>query len=164
MANPSLERENTLPSSSGPTATLTITRTLVVADGRGAQLVICSIAPKTSQTPFEAVAKIFDALYYPGKSQEGSHVPRNAAKLADIDCTHEAAALDHLRQTGQTGLSAPKYFGSWTFTLPITYRLYLPLLMLSGCKAAGTSQETGSKHLKTPPWQLNDRPQLRLKE
>ncbi|KAK4244707.1 hypothetical protein C7999DRAFT_34940 [Corynascus novoguineensis] len=39
--------------------------------------------------------------------------------------THEAAAFDHLAKRAQTGggagLLVPNYFGSWTFTLPITY-------------------------------------------
>ncbi|KAH6854968.1 hypothetical protein B0I37DRAFT_304292 [Chaetomium sp. MPI-CAGE-AT-0009] len=120
MAYPPLEPENPLPSSSGPTATLAITGTLAVGDGRGAQLVICSIAPKASQPPFEAVAKIFDALYYSFESREVGHVPSNTAMQADVDYTHEAAALGHLCNMRQTGLTAPEYFGSWTFSLPIT--------------------------------------------
>ncbi len=119
IAYPPLERENTLLlSSSNLTATLTILQTLAVADGRGPQLVICSIAPKTHpQAPYEAVAKIFDPLYYSFECQEAAHVPVNVARAADVDYTHEATTLDHLdkmAQRGYTGLSAPKYFGSWT--------------------------------------------------
>ncbi|AEO68851.1 uncharacterized protein THITE_14952, partial [Thermothielavioides terrestris NRRL 8126] len=124
MAYPPLERENALPSSSGPSATLAITGTLAVGDERGAQLVVCSVAPETSEPPFEAVAKIFDGLYYPFECRHAAHVPTNTAKEADVDYTHEAAALGHLhkaRQSGRTGLCAPKYFGSWTFSLPITH-------------------------------------------
>ncbi|KAK3937952.1 hypothetical protein QBC46DRAFT_391304 [Diplogelasinospora grovesii] len=126
MAYPSLECENTLSSSPAPTATLTILRTLAVADGRGPQLVVCSVAPKTlpkafPQAPYEAVAKIFDPLYYSFENKEAAHVPVNVAWQADVHYTHEAAAYDHLHRTGQTGLFAPEYFGSWTFTLPITH-------------------------------------------
>jgi hypothetical protein len=126
MAYPPLERENALPSSCSPSprAILAITGTLAAGDKRGAQLVVCSVAPKTSQPPFVAVAKIFDALYYSFESRDVSHVPRNTAKQADVDYTHESAALHHLdkaRRNGQTGLAAPKYFGSWTFGLPITH-------------------------------------------
>ncbi|KAL2193044.1 hypothetical protein P885DRAFT_72526 [Corynascus similis CBS 632.67] len=98
MAYPLLERENALPSSSNPSATLAITGTLAVGDERGAQLVVCSVAPKTSQPPFEVVAKIFDALYYPFESRNAAHVPNNTAWQADVDYTHEAAALDHLHK------------------------------------------------------------------
>ena len=123
MAYPPLERKNTPSSSPSPTATctLTIIGTLAVADGRGAQLVVCSVAPKTSPAPFEAVAKIFDPLYYSFECQEAAHVPDNVAWRADVDYTHEAAALNHLEKTGRAGLSAPMYFGSWTFTLPIIH-------------------------------------------
>ena len=119
MAYPPLERKDTLPSSSGPAATLTITGTLAMCDGRGAQLVVCSVASKAAQLPLEAVAKIFDVLYYSFENPDVGHVPSNPAKLADVDYTREAAALDHLRNMRQTGLTAPKYFGSWTFSLPI---------------------------------------------
>lgn len=124
VAYPPLEHENGIPSSSSPRATLAITGILAMGDERGAQLVVCSVAPKTSQPPFEAVAKIFDALYYPFESRVAAHVPSNTAKQADVDYTHEAAALGYLRkarQSGRTGLCAPKYFGSWTFSLPITH-------------------------------------------
>ncbi|KAK3983856.1 hypothetical protein QBC44DRAFT_337983 [Cladorrhinum sp. PSN332] len=125
MAYPPLERENTSSSSPAPAATLTILRTLAVADGRGPQLVVCSVTPKIlpkalPQAPYEAVAKIFDPLYYSFECKEAAHVPVNVAWEADVHYTHEAAAYDHLHRTGQTGLFAPEYFGSWTFTLPIT--------------------------------------------
>ncbi len=119
MAYPPLERKDTLPSSSGPAATLTITGTLAVRDGRGAQLVVCSVASTAGQPPLEAVAKIFDALYYSFENPDVGHVPGNPAKRADVDYTREAAALDHLRNMRQPGLTAPEYLGSWTFSLPI---------------------------------------------
>jgi len=52
---------------------------------------------------------------------------RAAARLTCLTIrlyTHEAAALDHLHkacQSGKTGLAAPKYFGSWTFSLPMSH-------------------------------------------
>lgn len=92
-----------------------------MGDGRGAQLVVCSVVPKAPQPPFEAVAKIYDALYYSFESKEVGHIPCNTAWKADVDYTHEAAALDHLRKVGHSGLTAPEYFGSWTFGLPITH-------------------------------------------
>jgi hypothetical protein len=135
-----LELENTVPSSSpSPTttttasATLTITDTLAAGDGRGAQLVVCSVAAPEKEledtragsaqprAPSEAVAKIFDALYYPFENPEVGHVPTNPAKRADIDYTREAAALGHLRDARRTGLAAPGYLGAWTFGLPVIY-------------------------------------------
>jgi len=85
-------------SSISPTAALTITGTFVVGDGRGAQLVVCSCAP------FDAVVKIFDALYYSFEGKEIRHVPHNTAKVVDV----EAAALEHLCNMHQTGLTAPE--------------------------------------------------------
>ncbi|KAL2167123.1 hypothetical protein VTG60DRAFT_1677 [Thermothelomyces hinnuleus] len=86
---------------------------------------VCSVTPNPCPQESDGiVAKIFDPLYYPFETPETAHVPDNVAWRADVDYTHEAAALDHLdrmRKAGRTGLSAPKYFGSWTFTLPITH-------------------------------------------
>ncbi|KAH6855862.1 hypothetical protein B0I37DRAFT_365995 [Chaetomium sp. MPI-CAGE-AT-0009] len=126
LAYPPLERETTLSSLPAPTAvTLTILSTLAVADGRGAQLVVCSITPNPfPQESSGIVAKIFDPLYYSFEAREAAYVPENVARLADVHYTHEAAALDHLDtmcKAGRTGLAAPKYFGSWTFTLPIVH-------------------------------------------
>lgn len=49
------------------TNTLSVTHELAVANGRGAQLVLCTITPKVPArvTPFQAVAKIYDPLYTP---------------------------------------------------------------------------------------------------
>jgi hypothetical protein len=138
MEYPPLEPPHTSPSPSppapaAPTAELTILNALAVEDGRGPQLVVCSVAPHASPGPdqggppgpYQAVAKIFDPLYYSFENQMASHEPVLVAWQADVDYTHEAAALDHLAKRAQTGtgagLLAPEYFGSWTFTLPITY-------------------------------------------
>ncbi|KAL2160294.1 hypothetical protein VTH06DRAFT_1467 [Thermothelomyces fergusii] len=123
MSYPPLERESGVPSPIGSTATLTITETLAVGDGRGAQVVVCSVAPEPHRRPFVAVAKIFDALYYSFVSRVGGAVPCNTARSADVDYSREAAALDHLRMARRKGLSltAPEFFGSWTFSLPITH-------------------------------------------
>ncbi|KAK3296477.1 uncharacterized protein B0H64DRAFT_321486 [Chaetomium fimeti] len=126
LAYPPLECQNTAISSSpATTATLTVLKTLAVEDGRGAQLVLCSVTPSPwPQGPDEVVAKIFDPLYYSFESPHASHEADDVAWFADVHYTHEAAALHHLdemRKGGRTGLSAPEYFGSWTFTLPITH-------------------------------------------
>ncbi|KAH6839551.1 hypothetical protein B0I37DRAFT_386698 [Chaetomium sp. MPI-CAGE-AT-0009] len=126
LAYAPLECRNTISSTPAATATLTILRTLAVEDGRGAQLVVCSVTPSPCpQDPDGVViAKIFDPLYYSFESPHASHVAVDVVRAADVDYTHEAAALNHLDRMGKggyTGLSAPEYFGSWTFTLPITH-------------------------------------------
>lgn len=125
LAYPPLEPENTLSSSHAPTAHLTIAGTLAVGDERGAQLVVCSVTPNPSPQSCDGiVAKIFDPLYYSFECPHAAHEPVNVAWQADVDYTHEAAAFNHLdrmRKAGRTGLSAPEYYGSWTFTLPITH-------------------------------------------
>ncbi|KAK3300953.1 uncharacterized protein B0H64DRAFT_370134 [Chaetomium fimeti] len=92
MANPPLETEDP------PVPrihTLSVTRDLAVVDGRGAQLALCTIKPKdpVGHGPIQAVAKIYDPLYY---SFPHPDVPS---------------------AVGQAGSFAPKYFGSWTFTV-----------------------------------------------
>ncbi|KAL2190010.1 hypothetical protein L209DRAFT_749991 [Thermothelomyces heterothallicus CBS 203.75] len=135
MEYPPLEHPHAPPSPPAPAAKLTILSALAVEDGRGPQLVVCSVAPYASSgpgpgqggppAPYEAVAKIFDPLYYSFENREAAHVPVPVAWQADVHYTHEAAALDHLAKRAQTGdgagLLAPEYFGSWTFTLPITH-------------------------------------------
>ena len=125
LAHPPLERQDTVSSSPAATATLTILETLAVADGRGAQLVVCSVIPSPCpQKPDGFVAKIFDPLYYPFECPHAAHEADDVSWVADVDYTHEAAALNHLegmRKGGRTGLSTPKYYGAWTFILPITH-------------------------------------------
>ncbi|KAL2137239.1 hypothetical protein VTI74DRAFT_6450 [Chaetomium olivicolor] len=96
---PLLSAKNALPSSASPSATLTITGTLAVGDERCAQLVVCSVAPNTSQPPFEAVAKIFDALYYAFESRDAAHVPSNTTKQADVD--YNIAVVFELSRRGK---------------------------------------------------------------
>lgn len=103
------------------TCRLVVTKSLTIGNARGAQLVVCSITPTTSifSEPFVAVAKIFDPLYY-SYSDDLVDAPVDVIWEADKDYSHEAAAYEHLIKVGQAGTSAPKYFGSWTFTLPIS--------------------------------------------
>ncbi|KUI69971.1 hypothetical protein VM1G_05258 [Cytospora mali] len=46
--------------------------------------------------------------------------PRDVTARADMDYAAEAAAYDLLASIGETDASAPAYYGSWTFNLPIT--------------------------------------------
>ncbi|KAK0744700.1 hypothetical protein B0T21DRAFT_358186 [Apiosordaria backusii] len=102
------------------TAELIITGELAVADGRGAQLAICTITPKIAgQAAFKAVAKIYDPLYYSFPNKDVLSVPCDVTWDSDVDYSREAAAYEHLERIGETGSLAPKYFGSWTFNMAI---------------------------------------------
>ncbi|KAH6634967.1 hypothetical protein B0J18DRAFT_448004 [Chaetomium sp. MPI-SDFR-AT-0129] len=136
LAHPPFGHPNTVSSSSSSssptatttaTATLTILEPLAVDDGRGAQLVVCSVTPSPCPQKSNGhgfVAKIFDPLYYSFECPHAVSEADDTPWLADVDYSHEAAALDHLermRNGGRTGLAAPRYYGAWTFTLPITH-------------------------------------------
>ncbi|KAH6630725.1 hypothetical protein B0J18DRAFT_475635 [Chaetomium sp. MPI-SDFR-AT-0129] len=119
LANPPLETADP------PTSqihTLSVTRELAVADDRDAQLVLCNIKPKSpvdDGLPFQAVAKIYDPLYYSFPHKDVPSVPCDVTWSADQDYSREAAAYEHLQTIGQAGSFAPKYFGSWTFALSL---------------------------------------------
>lgn len=102
------------------TAQLTITSAMRIGYDGGAQVAACKIA-QAGRQPFHAVAKIFDALYY-RFSNSRAPTPPDVAAQADIDYVAEAAAYRHLARVGETGASAPKYYGSWTLKLPIASR------------------------------------------
>lgn len=116
--NPPLETAHS--QSDSGSAQLTIDMPISVGGVHGAQVVTCSITPVNGQ-PFQAVAKIYDALYYNFK-QSLAHAPRDVVTEADKHYSREAAAYNYLQQAGLTGSFAPTYYGSWTFTLPITSR------------------------------------------
>ncbi|RYP25022.1 hypothetical protein DL765_000250 [Monosporascus sp. GIB2] len=105
------------------TAELTVTKALAIGNARGPQLVVCAVAPPDAadgkREPFAAVAKIYDALYYSFANTFASGVPEDVTCEADRDYSREAAAYEHLRDSGRDGAFAPRYFGSWTFILPI---------------------------------------------
>ncbi|KAL2198118.1 hypothetical protein P885DRAFT_59752 [Corynascus similis CBS 632.67] len=80
---------------------------IAVVDGRG----------PVGDTSFQAVAKIYDPLYYSFSHKDVSSVPCDVTRFADQDYSREAAAYEHLDAVGQAGSIAPKYFGSWTFNI-----------------------------------------------
>lgn len=98
-------------------ATLKADRTIVVKDERGPQLILCTITPQGERSnpskPFQAMAKIFDPLYYSFQNPDAPRQPVATPLEADSDCSIEAAAYTHLQKTGQTGGSfTPAYYGS----------------------------------------------------
>jgi hypothetical protein len=51
--------------------------------------------------------------------------PRDITAQADMDYAGEVAAYDRLMSVGETGRITPKFYGSWTFQLPITSQGFL---------------------------------------
>lgn len=58
------------------------------------------------------MAKIFDPLYY-------SWDPQDIAYWSDLQYSREAAAYEQVCRAGINGKYLPKYYGSWTFELPL---------------------------------------------
>lgn len=118
VANPTVDGVE----DSSSQAELVITSTIAIGSARGAQIVACTVTPLDGDSePFEAAAKIYDPLYYNFEPNIG-YYPRDCVGEADQDYMVETYAYEVLEQTGYTGSSAPKYYGSWTFTLPIIFK------------------------------------------
>ncbi|CAN8099935.1 unnamed protein product [Discula destructiva] len=120
VAHPPLEATTT-PSDTGTpleTAMLSITSHVRVGCGSGAQIVVCTVA-KPGKPPFEAVAKIYDALCY-RFSHILDSVPRDVTAEADKDYAAEAAAYTQLTSFSRADKVTPAYYESWTFSLPIS--------------------------------------------
>lgn len=90
------------------TAQLTITSYIRVGCGHGAQIVRCTVA-QPGKPLFQAVAKIFDALYY-RFTHDLARRPRDTTAQADIDYTREVATYNHLISVGKTGKSILKFY------------------------------------------------------
>ncbi|KAG8157196.1 hypothetical protein KVR01_012904 [Diaporthe batatas] len=103
------------------TAELVIMEPLAIGDNRGAQVVSVSVTPSGGKDSFCAVAKIFDAMYYPFRNQEWGHA-QDVVYLADVDYSREASAMALAEEIGEAGRSAPKFYGSWTFSLRVPGR------------------------------------------
>lgn len=94
--------------------TLEITDEIRVKEDGGAQIVVCRL----SGLQQEVVAKIYDPLYYGFANRMWSAQPRDVTYEADMDYAREVAALSELDdQLG--GTDVPKYYGSWTFQIPL---------------------------------------------
>lgn len=119
VAHPPIEATKTPSDRETPseTAKLTITSHISIGCGAGAQVVVCTIA-KPDTPPFEAVAKIYDALYYRFSHFVASQ-PRDVTAEADRDYATEAAAYKQLTSASRANNVTPAYYGSWTFSLPI---------------------------------------------
>lgn len=111
MENPPMEGEITSDSS---LRTLHILEEIRVSEDGGAQLVVCRLDNESDAY----AAKIYDPLYYGFSDRMWSDMPRDVASEADKDYCREAAAyLEVDEQFG--GKETPKFYGSWTFRMPI---------------------------------------------
>lgn len=119
LSHPPLEA-TTVPSDSdlsSETAVLTITSHISVGCEGGAQIVVCNVV-KDDKPPFEALAKIFDPLYYRFNHIIASQA-RDVTAEADQDYATEAAAYKQIKSAGRASKATPAYYGSWTFNQPI---------------------------------------------
>lgn len=111
MENPPMEGETT---TDDTPRTLHIVEEIRVKEDGGAQLVVCRLDDESD----EYAAKIYDPLYYGFSDRMWSDMPRDVATEADKDyCREVAAYLEVEEQFG--GRETPKFYGSWTFRMPI---------------------------------------------
>ena len=102
---------------------LQVLEAIACKDGHGAQVVRCHLKEDPDTI---CVAKIFDPFYYHYSVQD-------VTWRADHDYSREAAAYEVLRDQKVDGQLAPKYYGAWTFDLPVPEEIRT---------AAGTSSPT----------------------
>ncbi|KND87795.1 hypothetical protein TOPH_07625 [Tolypocladium ophioglossoides CBS 100239] len=84
-------------------------------DGRGAQVLRCCLDQDEARV---YVAKIFDPLYY-SYADRGFGTAVDVTWLADQQYSREAAGYEDLEKAGVDGVLVPKYYGSWTFDMPL---------------------------------------------
>ncbi|KAJ4316480.1 hypothetical protein N0V84_007836 [Fusarium piperis] len=82
---------------------------------RGAQVVRCYLGDNKDRS---YVAKIYDPLYY-SYADPGFGTPVDVTYVADEHYSREAAAFEDLTAAGVDGQFTPKYYGSWTFHVPL---------------------------------------------
>ncbi|KAI1422233.1 hypothetical protein F5Y12DRAFT_645126 [Xylaria sp. FL1777] len=114
--------ETQWPSASLPrTAIFTINHAITIGNARGAQVVAGYMTEQGQEWPHLVTAKIFDSLYYPSVD-DLANVPSSATYWAEKDYSRESAAYRHLEadEARQKPGFAPKYYGSWTFELPLS--------------------------------------------
>ncbi|KJR87130.1 uncharacterized protein SPSK_01703 [Sporothrix schenckii 1099-18] len=99
--------------------TLEIVEEIVARDGHGAQILRCRVeSVHSSDKPAPEshfVAKIYDAAYY----RDDSDWFGDLSFDADGDYASEVHAYEHLCTVGANGRYTPRYYGSWTFDLPV---------------------------------------------
>lgn len=96
------------------THTLHVVGEIVARPGHRAQLLRCRFDDDPVEGGGLYVAKIFDAAYY-----SPTHYDGDVTYTADRDYSCEAAAYECLCEAGVNGRYTPKYYGSWTFDMPV---------------------------------------------
>lgn len=115
---------NEASSSGRETAQLTITAPIAIGAARGSQVVTVKVTPVVGNDfgkSFEAVAKIYDPLYYNFKL-DLAHRPRDCVRDAERDYNNEVTAYEYLQCIPESGNFVPEYYGSWEFNLRINIR------------------------------------------
>lgn len=121
---------------SDPPHSLHIIDEIRVGNDGGAQLIVCRL----DNEPDEYVAKIYDPLYYGFSDRLWPENPRDIADEADKDyCREVAAYLEMNDQFG--GKEIPKYYGSWTFQMPLCQKKRDIRLILMERIKGGTMSE-----------------------
>ncbi|VUC22960.1 unnamed protein product [Clonostachys rosea] len=87
---------------------------IATGDSRGIQVFHCAVDTKELMG-LALVAKIYDPMYY-----DSEDLGQDVTWLAARDYASEAACYEDLEASGVDGAMTPKYYGSWTFDLPIT--------------------------------------------
>lgn len=104
------QRMETSPPAQRRTARLTVTKSIAIGNARGAQLILCSVTPHQEEAElFEAVAKVYDPLYYPFVTAFGCH-PKDTKYDADRDCSREASAYECLNRAIIISSSSPQRY------------------------------------------------------
>ncbi|KAK5995184.1 hypothetical protein PT974_03581 [Cladobotryum mycophilum] len=102
----------TAPHSDQTVSSLRVVEEIACRDGRGAQVLRCQLNDNNGQ---DYVAKIYDPLYY----KYGPDVPNDVTWKAESEYSQEAAAYEELVKNEVAGVYTPKYYGSWTFEMPL---------------------------------------------
>lgn len=103
-----------------PPRRLTVVETIRAKDGDGAQLVVCRLDDDNDDNDKkEYVAKIYDPFYYGFADPYWKATPWDVATEVDRAYCAEVAAYTELEKLGLGGKEVSKYYGSWTFQLPV---------------------------------------------
>ncbi|KAK2606690.1 hypothetical protein N8I77_005421 [Diaporthe amygdali] len=96
------------------TQNLEIVEELRVKSDGGAQLVVCHLDDDDQ----DYIAKIYDPMYYGFSNTTWADLPRDVTFKPDMDYCREVAAYEGMDEW-VGGTYIPKFFGSWTFQIPL---------------------------------------------